>query len=79
MKGFKGKREVISVNYWDRESELSPISHPALHASPSSSRGPSLDAILVPWFVLEITEGKFSGSESGQLLITFSSFLFLDL
>ena len=57
-KVLKGKREVLSVNYWDRESELSLIPHPPLHARSSSSCGPSLDALSVPWFVLEITEGK---------------------
>ena len=32
--------------------------HSPPHARSSSSCDPSLDAISVPWFVLEITEGK---------------------
>ena len=56
-KFLKGKKEEILVNQWGSGSEASPFPTMCrLMSSLSTSYEFSLDAILFPQFVLEITE-----------------------
>ena len=70
---FKGERLVISVNHWDRGSELSP---PPLCAGLSTTCDFPLDAVLFTQFVHGITEREVR-KRPGHPLIAYSSFLLL--
>ena len=74
---LKGNREVISVNHWNRGSELSPLPTACrLCAGLLTPCDLSLDALLFTSLFMRLLKGKL-GKRSGLLLITYSSFLLL--